>query len=400
MKFSYRAKNRQGQTIKGQVEARGQKEAVLLLREKDLLVFDIKEVRGADVKKTFTHFFGRVGLGDLATFTRQLSTMITAGLALPEALDTLRGQAKPAMSLIIEDILHSIEAGTSFSAALKKHEGSFGRVYIALITAGEAAGVLDEVLARLADNLEKEREFRGKIKGAMIYPAIIILGMGGVGLVFMVVVLPQIMNLFVEFNVALPLPTKILIAVSGFFKNFWWLIGPLIGGLFFVWRSINRTRAGKERVDKFKLKLPIFGNLTKQVTLTETVRTLALLVKTGIPLVGALNIISEGMENLVYRDGLRSAAAKVEKGFPLAVALAENENFPSILTQMIAVGEETGKLDEVLFKVAHYFETGAEDAVRGLTTAIEPLIMIVLGLGVGFLVAAVIMPMYQLTTQF
>jgi len=400
LKYSYRAKDREGKTVKGLVEAQDEKAVVALLKERGLMVVFLKEVKGLEAKKTLTGFFQRITVADLAIFTRQLSTMITAGLGLTDALVLLKTQAKAGLASVIDDVEHAIESGVSLAEALKKHEKVFGKVYIALVEAGETAGVLDEVLVRLADNLEKQKEFRSKIKGAMIYPVIIILGMLGVGVIVMVFVLPKVLTLFSEMGTSIPLPTRILIAVSGLMTRFWWLGGLLILGLVFAWRAANRNASSKRAIDKFKFKLPILGNLQKQVALTDIIRTLALLVKTGIPLVTALNIISGGVDNLVYQEALLEAGNKVEKGFPLAVSLAENGNFPPLLTQMIAVGEETGKLDEVLFKVSGYFESEADHAVKGLTTAIEPLIMIVLGIGVGFLVISVIMPIYSLTSQF
>lgn len=401
LKYSYKAKDDQGKTIKGLVEAKDAKGAVAVIKAQGLLVISLREIKELETKKTLIRFFQRITTADLATFTRQLSTMITAGLSLPDALEILRDQTKPAFALVLKDILRSIEeGGVSLTEALQKHERVFGKVYISLIKAGETAGVLDEVLARLADNLEKQKEFGSKIKGAMIYPVIIVVGMVGVMVIMMVFVLPKIMTMFSEFGTELPLPTRVLIAVSNLMTHFWWagILGGI--GLVFGWRSVSKTGVGRKRIDTLKLKLPILGNLQKQVALTEMVRTLALLVKTGIPLVEALNIIGEGMNNVVFQEGLLSAAGQVEKGFPLAAALAEHENFPPILTQMISVGEETGKLDEVLFRVSSYFESESEHTVKGLTTAIEPLIMVVLGIGVAFLVMSVIMPMYSLTSQF
>jgi type IV pilus assembly protein PilC len=283
---------------------------------------------------------------------------------------------------------------------LEKHPRVFTEVFVSLIRAGEAAGVLDKVLARLSDNLEKQKEFSSKVKGAMIYPAIIVVGMGIVGTIMMIFVIPKLLGLYKEFNAELPLPTKILMTISGLATQFWWIVLIGLGAGFFFFQNFQKTPFGKKKIDEVKLRLPIVGGLQKMTILTEMTRTLGLLVSTGISIIDGLNIVSHAVGNSIYEEELQTAAKQVEKGLPLAGILAEYEEFPPVVTQMIAVGEETGKLDEVLTKLSVYFESESENLVKGLTTAIEPLIMIVLGLGVGFLVIAVILPIYNLTTAF
>jgi len=399
-RFNYKAKNKEGKTVKGLVEARGQKEAVAILRSRNLIVFSLKKVQGGILAKFSVRFLQRVMFSDLAAFTRQLSTMITAGLALPDSLVLLRDQAKPAFARIIDDVLKTVEGGGALSLALGNHKDVFGQVYISSVKAGETGGVLDEVLKRLADNLEKQQEFQAKVKGALIYPVIIVVGMVGVGAVMMIFVVPKLLSLYAEFGTTLPAPTRALMAVSAFMSKFWWLVLLIMLCLGWGFRLVQKTHEGKRKIDEIKFKIPIFGVLAKQVALTEMTRTLALLVKTGIPIVDALQVIAQGMGNLVFSEGLIEASRKVEKGFPIATSLAEDPAFPPILTQMLAVGEETGQLDEVLLKMSNYFESESEMAVKALTTAIEPIIMVVLGVGVGFLIISIIMPMYNLTNQF
>lgn len=401
MIFKYRVKNSKGEPASGLVEAKSEKDAVLLLRNQGLFVINLAPFSRNSLLAGTSALLRGVSFNDIVNFTRQLSTMITSGLILTEALTILRRQTdKPAMAEIVDEILREIEAGNTLANALEKHSEHFSKIYISLIRAGEAGGMLDKVLERLADNLEKQREFKGKIKGAMIYPVIIVLGMIGVIFVMMTLVVPKLTTMYKEFNVELPLTTKILIFVSDLFVSYWWLI--LIGtvGLILVFRAWQKTSVGRHLWDSFILNLPVFGNLQKEIILVEFTRTLGMLVGAGLPILEALNIVGKAMDNVVFQDGINEVAKQVEKGFPLGLPLSQNDNFPPILGQMTKVGEETGKLDESLLRVSRYFESESDQLVKGLTTAIEPIIMVILGIGVGFLILSIIMPMYQLTAAF
>lgn len=401
MLFNYKVKDAQGKLVKGVVEARSDREAAILLREQGFLIIDIKTASGGFSLSAIVSFLNRIGFSEIVDFTRQLSTMVTAGLTLTEALSILREQTRnEMMAKVLEDILHEIEAGNTLASALEKYPDCFSRIYVSLVRAGEASGKLDQVLARLADNLEKEREFRGKIQGAMIYPLIIIIGMIAVFFIMMTMVIPKMTAIYKDFGVSLPFTTKLLIFISDFFVGFWWLI--IIGtvGLIFAFNAWRKTEVGNRMLDSLLLSLPLLGNLRRETVLVELTRTLGLLVGAGLPILEALNIVSDSLESVIYREGLKEAAAQVEKGFPLGVPLGQNPIFPPILGQMTKVGEETGKLDETLLKISRYFETESEQLVKGLTTAIEPIIMVILGLGVGFLIFSIIMPMYQLTSAF
>ncbi len=260
---------------------------------------------------------------------------------------------------------------------------------------------MDAVLLRLADNLEKQAEFGSKVKGALIYPVIIVIGMFIVSLVMMIFVIPRLTSLYGEFNAKLPLPTVILIGISNFVINYWFIVLAIAGVAFYVFTLYRATQAGRKKVDELIFKIPIFGDLERQIILTELTRTLALMVGSGVPILEALNITSGVVDNTVISDALKDSARQVEKGFPIAFSFARHpEAFPFILSQMVAVGEETGKMDDVLSKVSHIFEVESDEKVKGLTAAIEPLVMVLLGLGVGFLVIAVILPIYNLTSQF
>jgi type IV pilus assembly protein PilC len=327
--------------------------------------------------------------------------MITAGLPLTDGLRILEQQSKPAIQKLLADLIRDIEGGNSFGDALEKHPDLFDRVFIQLVRAGEAGGVLDEILARLADNLEKAKDFRSKTRGALIYPVIVLIAMAIVGAIMMIFVIPKLTEMYADFGADLPLATQLLISISNFFVNFWWLmIAAIVGGIFGI-QAWYKTDQGLHYIDKMKLQIPIMGQLRRKIILTEFSRTMSLLLAAGVSLLEGLAITTKAVDNVLYRDALEQAADQVEKGVSLGQAIsAYDEIFPPILYQMIAVGEETGKLDEVLMKLADYFQSETEQEIKNLTTALEPIIMIVLGLMVGVMVIAIIMPIYNLTSQF
>lgn len=399
-RFNYKAKDKNGRLVTGEVEAADTKTAARLIHDKGFYVISIKAKVDSPLDLV-RRFRERITSKDITTFTRQLSTMINAGLPITESLLILRSQSKGSMQKIVAQILADVEAGESFSASLAKHPKLFSPTYIALVKSGEVGGVMDAVLLRLAENLEKQDEFASKVKGALIYPVIIVIGMVIVAFVMMVFVIPRLTSLYTDFNATLPAPTRVLIAISGFFSRFWFIVLALAGGAYYVFKLYKDTKAGRRAIDEFMFKIPVYGELSRQIMLTELTRTLSLMVGSGVPILEALNITSGVVDNTVISSALKDAAKQVEKGFPIAYSFAKHpEAFPFILSQMIAVGEETGKMDEVLTKVSHIFEVESSEQVKGLTAAIEPLIMIFLGVGVGFLVIAIILPIYNLTSQF
>lgn len=381
------------------MEAAEVNQAAKILRERGLLVINLSQ-KGDDLILQVKRGLGRITNQDKVNFTRQLSTMVNAGLTITEALSILELQASPAMSRLITETLHQVESGVTLADALEKNSHVFDQIYIALIKSGETAGVLDKVLLRLADNLEKQSEFRQKIKGAMIYPVIVVGGMIAVIAIMIIFVVPKLTIIYEEFQADLPITTKVLIAVSKIASKYWWLVAVLLAGLSFPLRILFKNPVFRRQYDGFLFKVPIIGKLRKSMILTEFTRTLGLLIGSGILIVEAIEVTTKSLNSPNYEQKMKEVSKEVEKGLPLAAALAKTEIFPPLLPQMVAVGEETGKLDEVLAKVSAYFEQEADAAVKGLTTAIEPLIMIVLGVGVGFLMMAIIMPIYNLTSKF
>ena len=400
-RFSFYAKTQEGENRKGLIEAGSAQQAAKILKERDYVVISVIEKSEGVFGMIKRRLFSRVGVEEVVNFTRQLATMINAGLVITDALTILKSQTEnPNMVSVVDSIQKEIEGGSSFSDALTRYPQIFDLVYVALIRSGEAAGVLDKMMSRLADNLESKREFNRKIKGAMVYPVIIVTGMIGVGLVMMIFVVPKMLDLYQEFEATLPTPTIILMAVSNFMAAYWWAGLILLVGGGYGYSQFSKTDYGRIKIDTLISKLPVIGKLREAVMLTEFTRTLGLLIGGGILVVDALSISVGALKSAVFRNAVDRAAREVEKGTSVAVSLARTDVFPPLLPQMISVGEETGKLDEVLLKIASYFEQEGEAGVRNLTTAIEPFIMIIMGFGVAFLVIAVIMPIYNLTSQF
>lgn len=396
--YSYKARTQKNENVFGKVEAGSPKDASAILRERGLFVISITQYHESQLLSMLK--FSRVSQTDVVNFTRQLSTMITAGLPLTEALGILNAQSKPTFQPIIETVRRDVEGGMTLSKALEKHQPPFTTVYIALIKAGESAGVLDKVLDRLADTLEKQKEFAAKTKGALIYPMIVTLAMIAVGFVMMIFVVPKMTAMYTEFGAELPLPTRILMVSSSFMAQFWYLFIAGGVGSVLAFKAYRKTPVGSLKIDQMLLKMPVFGEIRTKVTLVELARTLSLLISAGISLLLALEIVYDSVDNMVYKQALERITKDVEKGQTLSSSIARRTEFPVLMSQMISVGEETGKMDEVLLKLSTYFETESEHAVKGLTTALEPIIMIVLGIGVGFLIIAIIMPIYNLTNQF
>lgn len=399
-KFDYLAVTKDKKKVKGQIEALSQTQAIAVLRAKGLFVINLNKIEVLPAWLLWFNRWQRVKKQDVVHFTRQLATMVKAGLPLTTALSILKYQSSLSMAKVVDDVLREVEGGGSFFKALSKHSRIFDQVYLSLVQSGEAAGVLDKVLLRLADNLEKQAEFRNKTKNALIYPAIITIAMVIVAIVMTVFVIPKLTSLYAEFDAELPLMTRVLIGISNFMVKSWllWLGLAVVGG--YALRQWRHTPSGRAVWERLGLKLPVFGPLKTKVILTEITRTLALLVESGVSIIEALEITAGTADNSLFTASIKQAAKEVEKGAPLAVAIGQFPHFPPIVSQMLAVGEETGKIDEVMFNLSGYFETEAEQAVKGLTAAIEPLMMIVLGVGVAFLVIAIVLPIYNLTSQF
>lgn len=399
--FKYSGKGKDGKTRQGTVEAAGEIRAVDVLREQGVTVISISEAKdGLDINAWLKRL-KKPGDKEKAVFTRQLATMTGAGLPLTQALSILRDQAGDTQfGDVLDYVLGEVQGGKPLSEAMGKFPGIFSETYVSLVEAAEASGAMKEVLSRLAENLEKRGKLKSSIKSALFYPAMIMCAMGGVGILMMVFVIPQLKEMYASFEAELPFITQIFLGLSDFIIKRWWLAILIAGGLIFAFKKFKETERGEYLWSKLIFKLPIFGKLSREVELVEITRTLSLLLSSGVPIIDAINIARGATSNVLFQDVLAAAAVQVERGEALAAPFKASEYFPPIVARMVAVGEESGETGTILGRLADYFEDEAQYKIDNLTTALEPLIMVVLGIGVGSMVMAIIMPIYNLTAQF
>ena len=400
MIFTYKVRDLKGTDRNGEIESNDAHSAAGMIRKQGLIIISISPKAIPNVK-ILEKFFNKVGSDLVINFTRQIATMVEAGLVLSEAVDILsEQQGNKRFRAILEEISADLKGGLSFAGSLGRYPEVFPSLYINLVKAGETSGKLDEVLVRMADTLEKDREFRAKVKGAMIYPMVVVTMMFFVILVMMVFVIPRLTGFYTQSNLDLPLPTKILIGFSTIIVNFWWAMIIVMGSIIFGMRRFLATPHGKQAFDTFLLKIPKLGTLITNVILTNFNRTFALLTAAGIPMLDAINIVKDVTGNSLYKTGLTAAYSGVESGLAFSQQLIALPYFPRLMGQMVRVGEETGKLDEIFVRLADYYESESDHAIKNVTVAIEPIILVVLGIGVAFLVISIILPIYKLTTSF
>jgi len=403
MLFEYKAKNLKGETVEGTLEAMNQESAVNVLAGRKMIIISLKESGALPVwrRPLRIAFLERVNPKDMVFMSRQLSVMVLAGLPLVKALEVLARQtSKNFLKQVINLIAEDVRGGTRFSTALAKYPKIFDDFFINMVRAGETSGKLDEVLNYLADEQEKSYDLMSKIRGAMIYPIFVIAGVVGVMVLMMVFVIPQLTGILEESGVALPLPTLILIKSSEILKTYFILVmlGVIAAG--FGMRSFFRSKKGKDILDSLLLRLPVFGNLFQQVYLVRFSRSLSTLIIGGIPLTSALKIVAGVVSNNVYKTLILDAVMDVEEGRSISSAFMDEPQVPKMLPHLMAIGEETGRLDEVLQKIADFYSREVENILAKLVTLLEPIIIIFLGAVVGGMVAAIILPMYKLASAF
>lgn len=397
MRLRYKAVSQDGEKIRGFVEAREIKDAAYYLRQRNLIPIQIsKETEYEFLKKL--PGVGKTKSKDLILFTRQLSSMLTSGLTLIKSLEILKEQTgNKYLQETIGGILLDLEEGKTFSDSIAKYPDVFPTIYVSLVKAGESSGLLDKIFLRLATNLEKQHKLRNTVRGALMYPIIVISLMVIVMLILMVFVIPELSKLYDSLGVTLPFVTRIVVGISSAVGKIWFLLVGLAVIFVYGFLRWKRSPTGKELYDKYILKFPLFGKIMRQTILTEFSRTFGLLVGTGTLIVDALNQSAAVTGNSIYDKSIRDIAKRVEKGVPVGEAMSiYSSYFPPLLIQLVKVGEETGKMDENLLKASEYFEEEVNQAVKTLTTAMEPFIMVVLGIGVGFLVFSVITPIYSI----
>jgi type IV pilus assembly protein PilC len=389
-----------GQYIKSNVEAENEQAAAKLIRKEGLVPIDIALSEKATTG-LIGRFKNRVRTKDKVLFSRQLSTLINAGLPLVQSLRSVNGQteSKP-LKVIVNKVISDVEAGATLSAAMAKHPQAFNQVYVSLIAAGEASGTLDKALERLAIQQEKDADLISKVRGAMIYPIIVLLVMVGVVTFMLVKVLPQVQVLYDGLPGAhLPFLTVVLLAVANFIINFWWLVLILIGFAIFFTTRWARTFGGKQVIDKLKMKAWPVGPLFTKMYMARFARTGTTLIASGVPLLQMLQITGNAINNVHVEESLRKAAEKVKGGKALSDSLQGDSNFLELVPNMLRIGEQSGSLEQMLAKTAEYYEKEVDDQVKAISTIIEPVLMVILGVVAFVIVAAVLLPVYGLAGQ-
>lgn len=396
MEFSYQARDNQGVMRTGTVEAASVTQAQEVLHSHGLIIIKVLPVNKVSFLDNFK-FFDRVSPKDLVLFSRQLATLINAKVPIVTALKILQLQVNShRLQNIISEIASKVESGEALSAAIVGYPKLFNDMYVNLVHAGELSGSLDDSLTYLADQVEKDYDLRSKIIGAMTYPLFIIGALVIVGTLMFIFVLPPMISLLNESKVDLPFTTKILVFTTNFVKNFWWLVALILFGSVVGGRMYIKTTAGRYLFDYGKLKLPIFGKLAINIYMARFARNLSTLIAGGIPIVKALDSVADIVGNAVYRDIIFESSTEVKNGKGIAQSLVDRPEFPAIVAQMVQIGESTGKLQDILDKLARFYEKEVEAMLKVLTTLIEPIIMMMLGLAVATMVAGILLPIYNL----
>lgn len=388
--FEWEGKDRNGKVVRGEIRAGGENQVQATLRRQGVFPGKIKKRRMRSGK--------RIKPKDLAIFTRQLATMMKAGVPLLQAFDIVgRGNANPNVSRLLNDIRSDVETGTSLSAAFRKFPIYFDSLYCNLIEAGEAAGILDSLLDRLALYMEKTEALKSKIKSALMYPIAVLVVAFVVVAVIMIFVIPAFKEVFTSFGADLPAPTLAVIAMSEFFVAYWWLIfGVLFGGTYFFMQAWRRNVKVQIFMDRLMLKLPVFGQLVDKSCIARWTRTLATMFAAGVPLVEALDSVGGASGNYVYASATAKIQQEVSTGTSLTAAMTNANVFPSMVLQMSAIGEESGSLDHMLGKAADFYEAEVDDMVAGLSSLMEPIIIVILGTVIGGIVISMYLPIFKL----
>ncbi|MDN4036175.1 type II secretion system F family protein [Massilia sp. YIM B02443] len=388
--YAWEGKDKNGRTIRGEVRAGGQAIVNVTLRRQGIMVTKVKKKVYRSGKKITDK--------DLTMFTRQLATMMKAGVPLLQSFDIVgKGHANPAMAKLIQDLRNDVETGTSLNRAFRKFPLYFDPLFCNLVGAGEQAGILEDLLTRLAIYKEKTLALKGKIKSAMTYPIAILAVALIVTAVIMIWVVPAFKQVFESFGADLPTPTLIVMAISAFFVEWWYLIfGSLFAAIYFFFQAWRRSPKMQATMDRLLLRLPIFGEVIRKATIARWTRTLSTMFAAGVPLVEALDSVGGASGNAVYLEATRKIQTEVSTGTSLTASMQNTDVFPNLVIQMVQIGEESGSLDAMLGKVADFFEEEVDEAVAALSSLMEPLIMVILGVLIGGLVIAMYLPIFKL----
>ncbi len=395
--YRYSAMDQSGRTVTGTLEADSFELVRAKLSDLSYHVLSIKQAKGGSSFQQAFAGMQRVKLRDLVVFSRQFATMIDAGLSVVKCLDILQKQARnPKMKEVAGEVKRDVAGGMSLTEALQKHPRIFTPLFVNMIRSAEAGGILDQVLDRLATFLEKEQETRNKIKSAMTYPAVVFCFACLMLLGLLFFVLPKFKGIFETMGLELPLTTKILLNSSDYVKSYWYIGLVVLVGTVIMIKAFARTERGKYAIDAAKLKLPIFGDLILKTCVSRFARTFGTLITSGVPVLRALDIVSETAGNRVVAETVVRARTAIKEGEKISTPLFGSKIFPVMVTQMIAIGEETGRLDQMLTKVANFYDDEVDNTLKSLTSLIEPIMIVGLGLIVGFIAVSVISPIYEL----
>lgn len=393
--FQFEARNPEGQIVTGTMAAENQNKAERILWQNKLVVVSLEPKK--EVFGFLENILQGVSIRDKMLFCKQLATMMEAGFPVMQSLNIIALQTtSKKMKEVVAGIITDLEEGHNLSSAIAKYSEVFSKVFISAVKAGEASGKLVQVLRNLSDNLDKDYEFNSKIKGAVVYPIFIVVAMVAIGALMLVKVVPQLETIFKESNVALPWPTRVILGTSHFLISYWWIVIIVIIGAILLIRSWSKTPSGRYQIDLLKIRIPILSRLINVVYMARFCRTFALLVSTGIPILNAIKIVSDVMSNSVFQEVLDKSYQQVEKGVPLSVPLSRSKYFPAMVSHMVGVGEKTGKLDEVLQSLSNYYDLETDSEMKKLSSLLEPILIVIIGIGVAIMVFAIIMPIYSL----
>ncbi len=382
-----------GREIRSSLEAHSEQAAIAALLNRNLLVVSIQEKIGRKGKTAG----GKVALADLVLFTRQLATMVDAGLAMVQSLQALAEQTtNKVMRDTIKDICTRVEGGDSFSEALAKHPKVFNRLYVSMVAAGERGGLLAEILARLATYLEDTARLRKKVKSAMMYPAVVTIVAIGITIFLLVKVVPVFGEVYRGFGHKLPGPTLALLSLSKAVQRYILYILPALIGIGYGWVAFIKTKQGREFWDRTRLRLPICGKIAHKICLARFSHTLSSLIRSGVPILEVLQIVATTVGNVIMEKAIRVAAVDIERGEPIAASLAKHPIFPAMVIRMITAGEQTGNLEQMLERIARFLDEEIETTLSGLTSLIEPLLIVFLGITVGGIAICMFLPIFKM----
>jgi len=394
--YQWVAITKKGRKLKGELDAANENIALNHLKKRNFEVKKLKE-KPKDIFANVSFLQPKVKNKDIVIFTRQFSTMIDAGLPLVQGLGILGEQSEnPTFKRILQQITKDVEGGSTLAEAMKKHPQVFDSLFVNLVAAGEVGGILDTILRRLAEYIEKAEKLKSKIKGAMTYPIVVVAIAIIVIAVILIFVIPVFEDMFASFGKALPVPTQIVVNMSRFMKGniHWCLLG--LGALVYAFKKYRGSKGGRRTTDSIALKLPIFGDLLKKVAVARFTRTLGTMIQSGVPILDALDIVARTSGNVILEEIIYEVRSSIAEGQTIAEPLSENDIFPGMVIQMISVGEATGALDTMLEKIADFYDDEVDAAVEALTSMLEPLLMLFLGGSIGGLVVAMYLPIFQM----